>query len=278
MSSSNSPILPRRKFGRSGIQLSTIGLGGVLLMDTEQAHANRLVAEFVERGGNYFDVAPSYGNAEVKLAPALEPYRKNSFLACKSTHRTAVELEAELKQSLATLRTDYFDLYQLHALTDVAKDVDAVFAKGGAMEYLAAAKKSGLVRHLGFSAHSVEAACAAMDRFPFDSILFPVNSPPTTRETLGPRWWRGRILRRRAFGAQGAGPPEMAEGEPGEKKLPQVLVPAADRSAPDRTGPAHHLSQPVTSALPPGDEKSIPPRPRSGAPLYPRDGGRIAGA
>jgi len=173
--SSNQPVLPRRPYGRNGIQLSIIGMGGIVVMNAEQAHANRIVAEFVERGVNYFDVAPSYGNAEEKLGPALEPYRKDCFLACKTTQRTGTGAAAELQRSLATLRTDYFDLYQLHAVTDVGKDIDTVFTKGGAMETFIAAKKSGQVRHLGFSAHSVEAALTAMDRYDFDSILFPVN-------------------------------------------------------------------------------------------------------
>ena len=70
---------------------------------------------------NYFDVAPAYGDAEEKLGPALEPYRKHVFLACKTKRRDWAGAEEELKRSLARLRTDYVDLYQLHHLTDVAK-------------------------------------------------------------------------------------------------------------------------------------------------------------
>ena len=110
--SSNAPILPRREYGKNRIPLSIIGLGGVVVMGVEQNHANRVVAEAVERGVNYFDVAPTYGDAEVKYGPALEPYRKDIFLACKTTQRGREGAAAELKDSLSRLRTDYLDLYQ----------------------------------------------------------------------------------------------------------------------------------------------------------------------
>ncbi len=80
---SNPPKLPRRPYGKTGIDLSIIGLGGIVVRDAEQKHADRVVSEAVERGVNYFDVAPTYGDAELKLGPALVPYRKNAFLACK---------------------------------------------------------------------------------------------------------------------------------------------------------------------------------------------------
>ena len=93
--------------------------------------------------------------------PARGGSSKNCFLACKTAERKAPQAQAELTQSLQRLRTDYLDLYQLHAITDVEKDVDAVFAKGGAMEVFSAARKSGQIRHLGFSAHSEAAALAS---------------------------------------------------------------------------------------------------------------------
>jgi len=82
--STNAAQLPRREYGKTGTMLSVIGLGGIVLDNTEQATANRIVAEAVERGVNYFDVAPSYGDAEERLGPPLKAYRKNVFLACKT--------------------------------------------------------------------------------------------------------------------------------------------------------------------------------------------------
>jgi len=255
MHSSNSCTLPRREFGKTGIHLSTIGMGGMVVRDAQQEHVNRIVAEFVERGVNYFDVAPSYGDAEIKLGPALEPYRKNAFLACKSGQRTAKGVEVELKKSLETLRTNYFDLYQLHAITDVAQDVDAVFARGGAMEYLIDAKKSGVVRYLGFSAHSVEAAFAAMDRFTFDSILLPVNFAT---------YYKGNFGSQMLAKAQSKGVARLALKALARQKWPERSLERKNYPKcwyQPLTDPRQielalrfTLSQPVTAALPPGDE------------------------
>ena len=166
--------MERRRYGRTGVELSVVGFGGIVVMDEDPSSAARIVAKAVERGINYFDVAPTYGNAEERLGPALEPYRKSVFLACKTGKRKREEATAELHQSLERLRTDYFDLYQLHGVTRL-EEVDQIMDEGGAIEALAEARDQGLVRYLGFSAHSEEAAIALLDRFEFDSVLFPLN-------------------------------------------------------------------------------------------------------
>jgi len=255
MKTSNAPRLPRRPFGTDGIPLSIIGMGGIVVKDAEQDHANRLVAEFVERGVNYFDVAPSYGDAEDKLGPAIEPYRKEIFLACKTGKRTRAEAAAELECSLQKLRTDHFDLYQLHAVTDVAKDIDAVFSKGGAMETLIAAKKSGQVRHLGFSAHSVEAAFAAMDRFDFDSILFPVNFATYYEGHFGPQIMEkaeSRGLSRLALKALAR--QKWPENHPERQQYPKCWYQPLTNRREAELALRFTLGQPVTAALPPGEE------------------------
>jgi predicted aldo/keto reductase-like oxidoreductase len=144
------------------------------------------VKHAIDAGVNYFDVAPSYGNAEEKLGPALEPYRKNVFLSCKTGKRTKDEARKELEQSLKNMRTDYFDLYQLHAVTTL-KDVNIIFDKGGAMETFQEAKKEGKIKHIGFSAHSVEAALALMEKFEFDTIMFPFNYATWNEGNFGPQ-------------------------------------------------------------------------------------------
>jgi aryl-alcohol dehydrogenase-like predicted oxidoreductase len=177
--------MERRAYGKTGDTLSIVGFGGIIVMNETPADAARMVAEAVERQVTYFDVAPSYGDAEEKLGPALRPYRKSVFLACKTGMRTAKEAQEELDRSLTRLRTDHFDLYQLHAVTSL-EEVHALFAPGGAMETLVAARKSGKTRHLGFSAHSMEAALALMDAFDFDSVLFPLNWASWLSTGFGP--------------------------------------------------------------------------------------------
>ena len=177
--------LPRRPYRPGGPELSIIGFGGLLLRGMEQQQADDIVAWAVDRGVNYFDVAPTYGDSQDLLGPALEPYRDDCFLACKTTQREAGGAREELEGSLTALRTDHVDLYQLHALTKM-EDVETVFAPGGAMQTFTAARDEGKVRHLGFSAHSEEAAVAAMDRFDFDSVLFPINCVCIENGNFGP--------------------------------------------------------------------------------------------
>lgn len=247
--------LARRPFGDTGVHLSIIGFGGIVVMNAEQAQANRVVAESVERGVNYFDVAPGYGDAEEKLGPALKPYRGDVFLACKTGQRDKEGAEKELKRSLKRLHTDHFDLYQLHGITDVAKDVDTAFAKGGAMETLIQAKKDGRVRFLGFSAHSTEAALTAMDRFDFDSILFPFNFVTFGREGFGPEvLTRAQEKGVARLALKGMAKQLWAEGE--QAKTPYAKCWYEPLSDPQQAELALRwtLSRPITAALPPGEE------------------------
>ena len=168
--------LPRRPY-KPGVEISVIGFASIMLRSPlmDQNQANRAVASAYEQGCNYFDVAPAYGDAQQKLGPALEPYRKNVFLSCKTKMRDAAGAKAELKRSLELLKTDHFDLYQLHATKDPQKDIDAAFMKGGAMETLLEAQKAGVIRYIGFTTHTTESAVPAMNRFDFDSMMFPFN-------------------------------------------------------------------------------------------------------
>ncbi len=167
--------IPRRTY-KGDVTLPVIGFGGIVVVGMEQPEAGRTVAEAFERGVNYFDVAPSYfnGEAEMKLGVALQPYRARSFLACKTMERTAAGARRELEQSLGRLKTSHFDLYQFHAVSSM-KDVETILGKGGAGETYLKAREEGKVRFLGASIHNAEAGIALMERFPLDSVLFPVN-------------------------------------------------------------------------------------------------------
>ena len=178
--------IEKRALGKTGEMLSMIGFGGIVVRDASTAQAAARVKEAIDFGINYFDVAPSYGNAEEMLGPALEPYRKKVFLACKTQERKKEGARKELEESLKKMRTDHFDLYQLHAVTRL-EDVKTIFEKGGAMETFLEAREEGKVRYLGFSAHSVEAALALMETFDFDSILFPFNFATWYAGNFGPQ-------------------------------------------------------------------------------------------
>ncbi len=163
-----------RQLGNTGHSLSFIGFGGIVVSNEEQATADAMVKRAVELGINYFDVAPSYGDAEVKLGNALLPYRDTVFLAGKTGKRDRKGAEEELQATLRNLQTPYLDLYQFHGVMRI-DEVEQIFAPGGAMETVLAARDAGQVHHIGFSGHNEEAALAMLDHFPFETILFPFN-------------------------------------------------------------------------------------------------------
>jgi len=178
--------MERRILGNTGEELSVVGFGGIVAMGETAEDAERFIAEAIDRGVSYFDVAPTYGNAEERMGPALEPFRKNIFLACKTTERTGKGAAESLEGSLRRLHTDHFDLYQLHGITSMA-EVEQVSAPGGALEAFERAREKGRVRFLGFSAHSEEAGCALLDAFDFDSVMFPINYVTWLEGDFGPR-------------------------------------------------------------------------------------------
>src|SRR6266566_3001508 len=247
--------IARRTLGKTGEQLSIIGFGGIVVMDEDTGAASNIVAEAVDRGINYFDVAPSYGNAQERLGPALAPYRKNCFLACKTEGRMKDDSRKQLEESLRLLKTDHVDLYQFHALTKMA-DLDKVLGPGGAMETMEAARKEGKIRYIGFSVHSAETALAAMDRYNFDTVLFPVNFVLFTQANFGPQILKRAqekgmgILALKAM-AKTVWPADQKKSHPEPKCWYQ---PAA---FPDEAslGLRWTLGHPVTAALPPGEEK-----------------------
>ena len=167
-------LTERRNLGNTGYLVSPITFGGIINMSETQSDADRFVASAIESGINYFDVAPSYGNAEDRLGPALEPYRKDVYLACKTEFRDAKRAEQELHASLRKLRTDHFDVYQMHALS-TQEDIDVAFGPGGVMELMCRAKEKGIIRKIGFSTHNEDAAMQALTLFDFDTVLFPMN-------------------------------------------------------------------------------------------------------
>ena len=244
-----------KRIYRPGVELSIVGFGGIVVAGVPQAEADRAVAQAVESGVNYFDVAPTYGDAEERLGPALAPFRENCFLAGKTEKRNAVEARAALETTLKRLQTDRLDLYQLHALTDRVKDVDAVFAKGGAMEVLVEARRQGRVRFLGFSAHSIEAVEAAMDRFDFDSILLPVNFAMWLRGDFGPR----PVARAKAKGMAVLALKALARqryrapDDPLRTRWNKCWYEPLSEPRAQELGVRFTLDQPVTALLPPGN-------------------------
>lgn len=173
--------MPRRVLGRTGVQVSIIAYPGFALREGTQEECTTSLAKALEQGVNFFDVAPAYadGTCEQRMGEGFSRiggYRRDQIvLACKTNKRTKGEAQQELEQSLRRLKTDYFDLYQLHCLIKPDDDVDRAFAADGVMEVVLKAREEGKIRHIGFSAHTTVAALAALQKFPFDTVMFPIN-------------------------------------------------------------------------------------------------------
>jgi predicted aldo/keto reductase-like oxidoreductase len=185
----------------------------------------------------------------------LEPYRKRSFLACKTLMRDKDGSAKELDDSLRKLRTEHVDLYQFHAVTK-KEDVEKIFGPNGAMETFQAARRAGKVRFLGFSAHSVENALAMLDHYDFDTILFPINFVLFSQANFGPQvvaraHEKGMGILALKSMAKTTWPAAQRKGHPHPKCWYQ---PAA---FPDEAslGLRWTLSRPITAAVPPGDEQ-----------------------
>lgn len=180
--------MEKRRFGRTE-HLSTVAIfGAVALGQIDQPAADKVMEQVVAAGINHYDVAPSYGDAELRLGPWMPKVRDSVFLGCKTTERTRQGAKAEMFESLKRLQVERFDLYQLHAVTTM-QELDAVTGKDGALETFIEAREQGLTRYLGITGHGMQVAeifLEALRRFDFDSVLFPINyklfSIPAYRE------------------------------------------------------------------------------------------------
>ncbi len=198
-----------RPLGRTGINISSVSYGGIVSAglydrvsypDLNQDASDRFVSYAVDHGINYFDVAPTYGNAQEQLGNSLRPYRSRIHLACKTARRDRAGAETELKDSMALLHTDHFDVYQLHAISSM-EDVDAAFGPGGVMELMRELREKGVAAHIGFTAHDEGAALRMLELYDFDTVLFPFNWFMNMEHQMGSRLIRA--ARERGMGVLG---------------------------------------------------------------------------
>lgn len=167
-----------RRFGRTEHRSSVLVFGAASLGEVDQDTADASISCALDAGINHFDVARSYGEAERRLAPWMDQIRDGIFLATKTTERDAENAWREINESLERLQVDHVDLIQAHAVCDL-DDLDAVLAKGGAIEALERARSEGLVSYLGITGHTHEAPAVhaeALRRYDFDSVLTPLNT------------------------------------------------------------------------------------------------------
>ena len=165
----------RRRLGRTGHESSLAIFGAASLWGADPETAATAFGAALEAGVNHLDVAPRYGRAQELLGPLIPAVRHRLFVACKTQRRNADGVRAHLEESLTVLRCDRFDLYQMHAVTDL----DELDARAGAVEALLAARDEGLCRFVGITGHDLTAPAAhaeALRRYDLDTVMFPVNA------------------------------------------------------------------------------------------------------
>ena len=164
-----------RIFGKTGAKITFITMGGCGLGYVDQNEADKAVKLAMDHGINMIDVAPTYGNAEIRLKHWIEKYRNKFFLSEKTLKRKKNGAWRQLKRSLEKLGTSYFDLYQFHAVSSM-DELDQILGENGAMEAFLEAKETGLIKNIGITAHHdvrvLQKALELSDDI--DTVLLPV--------------------------------------------------------------------------------------------------------
>jgi aryl-alcohol dehydrogenase-like predicted oxidoreductase len=179
--------MERRRLGRLGHDSSVLIYGAAALGGVDQDTADTSIQEALDAGINHLDVAASYGDAELRLGPWMPRIRDQVFLATKTGDRDREGAWASINRSLERLQTDHLDLIQLHGVGDLG-ELDRATGPGGALEAALRAQEEGLVRAVGITGHGKTAAqthLEALHRFPFASVLTPMN----------PVLWREEVFR-----------------------------------------------------------------------------------
>lgn len=169
--------IPHLPFGRTGHASSRIIFGAASLGRVSQDDADRTLDVLLQYGINHIDVAASYGEAELRIAPWLKRYPNHFFLATKTGERRKAEAGQELRRSLDRLGVDHVDLWQFHNLSDPIQ-WDTALSPGGVIEAAVEAREQGLTKHIGITGHGAQVAAThrrSLTRFDFDSVLCPYN-------------------------------------------------------------------------------------------------------
>jgi aryl-alcohol dehydrogenase-like predicted oxidoreductase len=169
--------MEKRRIGRLGYEGSVVMFGAASLGKVTQEEADASISHALEHGVNHFDTAASYGDAELRMGPRMPKVRDRIFLATKTGERTKEKAKEEIYRSLERLQVDNLDLLQLHSVGTL-EELDKCTAKGGALEAALEAKDEGVIKAIGITGHGHQAPAThleALRRFPFDTVLLPLN-------------------------------------------------------------------------------------------------------
>lgn len=171
-----------RILGKTGLRVSRIGFGGIPIQRIDAEGTRALMQALVEKGVNYIDTARGYTVSEEYLGYGLEGIRDKFVLATKSMSRDKESMARDIETSLANLRTDYIDLYQLH--NPKLEELDVIFSENGAIQALRQAKAEGKIGHIGITAHSAAVFEKALEYDEIETVMFPYNIVESQGEKL----------------------------------------------------------------------------------------------
>lgn len=167
-------VLEKRRLGRTNLQVTALSFGGLPMQRCDVDEAAQVLNAALDAGINFIDTARAYTDSEEKIGRAIAGRRGEFYLATKSMARDRVGMARDIDTSLATMRTDHIDLYQVHNVKK-QEDLDAVLAPGGALEALQAAQQAGKISHIGVTGHSVPLLIAAIKTGLFATVQVPFN-------------------------------------------------------------------------------------------------------
>jgi aryl-alcohol dehydrogenase-like predicted oxidoreductase len=164
-----------RRLGRTGHQSSIAILGGAAFALANEEDAVGGFDLALGRGVNHLDIAPRYGAAERLVGPLVPRVRERLFVACKTGRKARDGVRAQLEESLRLFGLERFDLYQAHAVTDLA----VLDERADALDEILRARDQGLTRFAGITGHNMESPATfveALRRYDLDTVMFPVNA------------------------------------------------------------------------------------------------------
>ena len=170
-------MIAKQLFGRTYHKSSRAVFGGADLSIVTQDEADQTLEVLLRYGVNHIDVAASYGDAELRIAPWLQKHPGHFFLATKTGSRTYDDAKREIHRSLERLGVDHVDLIQLHNLADPI-EWDIALSPKGALDACIEAREEGLVRFIGVTGHGTQIAAThlrSLERFDFDTVLLPYS-------------------------------------------------------------------------------------------------------
>ena len=169
--------IPKRKLGKTGVEVTMLGLGGEGILRTygHEREAYSLINRALDLDINYFESARAYSGSEAYYGRALKERRKDIFLTSKSHARDKQGALTHLKETLRNMKTDHLDLWQVHDVR-TEDDIEQIFGPGGALHAFVEAKEKGLTRFIGVTGHhNPDIVIKCIELFDFDTVLLPVN-------------------------------------------------------------------------------------------------------